>query len=139
MEFSARRLSHDTLSRIIAMNVNFWRNVLFKAMPALVFLSAYYGCCGFISTLWKVDNKNHSIQFCMKTSIIFHTQPPTMLSVPLGWYVSQKQPTLCLLTTGFPNVDLQIVVIKLFLNTYGSKLGRGEKQITPCQQGFSVG
>ena len=63
-----------------------------------------------------------------------------MLSVPVGWYVSQKKPpTFCVLTTGFPNVDLQIVVIKLFLNTCGSKLGRGEKQITPCQQGFSIG
>ena len=60
-----------------------------------------------------------------------------MLSVPVGWYVSQKKPpTFCVLTTGFPNVDLQIVVIKLFLNTCGSKLGEERSKLHPASRAF---
>ena len=60
-----------------------------------------------------------------------------MLSVPLGWYVSQKkQPTFCVLTTGFANVDLNIAVIKPFLNTCASKLGEERSKLHPNSRAF---
>ena len=108
-------------------------------MPTLVFLSAYYCCCGFISTLWKVDNKNHSIQFCIIKSIIFrHPTPNDAVGAPRLVRYPEKTANFCVLTTGFANVDVNITVIKLFLNRCASKLGEENSKLHPASRAFPL-
>ena len=62
-----------------------------------------------------------------------------MLSVPLGWYVIQKKTAnFCVLTTGFTNVDVNIAVIKLFLNRSASKLGEERSKLHHASRAFPL-